>query len=59
MKSTGPTREMKFIPANLLKQSGLMYDTMKDHILQQIKKTYKYGIDILDVEDDLELDQEE
>ena len=59
MKSTGPTREMKFIPANLLKQSGLTYDTVKDHILQQIKKTYKYGIDILDIEDDRELDQEE
>ena len=58
-RTNSTTREMKFIPVNSAKQSGLTYDTVKDHILQHIKKTYKYGIDLIDVDNDRELDEED
>ena len=37
---------MQFTPYYAGKQQGATYDTVKDYIVQQIQKTYKYGNDI-------------
>ena len=42
----GGTAEMKFVPHYTGKQQTMTYDTVKDHIIQQIQKTYKYGLDM-------------
>ena len=45
MKST--TKEMKFYPHTVgSQQQSVTYDTVKDHIVQYVQKTYKNGIDI-------------
>ena len=38
--------EMKFIPHYTGKQQMVTYDSVKDHIVQQIQKSFKYGNDI-------------
>ena len=38
--------EIKFVPHYTGKQQMMMYDTIKDHIINQIQNTYKYGGDI-------------
>ena len=44
-KST--TKEMKFYPHTVgSQQQSITYDTVKDHIVQYVQKTYKNGIDI-------------
>ena len=39
---------MKFYPHGTSGRDGstVTYDTMKDHVIDQIQKSYKYGIDI-------------
>ena len=51
-------KELKFIPYDSGKHNGLTYDTVMEHIMQTIQKTYKYGIDIVEVHQDQELDKE-
>ncbi|MEM7361640.1 MAG: hypothetical protein AAF335_01365, partial [Bacteroidota bacterium] len=38
--------EMKFVPHYVGKVQTKTYDTVRDHILQQIQKTFKFGGDI-------------
>ena len=46
-KKTTTTREMKFYPHTVgSQQQSVTYDTVKDHIVQYVQKTYKHGIDI-------------
>ena len=57
-KNNSNQKELKFIPYNLGRHNGLTYDTVMEHIMQTIQKTYKYGIDIVEVHQDQELDKE-
>ena len=38
--------EMKFVPHYSGRQQTATYDTVRDHIIQQIQKTFKHGIDM-------------
>jgi len=38
---------MKFVPHYSRKQQVVTYDTVKEHIIQQIQKTFKYGSDMV------------
>ena len=49
---------MKFVQYSAAKHNGITYDTMKDHVLEIVKKTYKYGGDILLAMDDIKYDAE-
>ena len=55
-KTTSTTKskaeEMQFTPYHAEKQQGATYDTVKDYIVQQIQKTYKFGNDIAVAIDD-------
>ena len=42
------TNEMKFAPHYPGKPQKVTYETLKDHIILQVQKTYKYGGDIAD-----------
>ena len=44
--SHSQSSEMKFIPHYTGKQQMVTYDSVKDHIVQQIQKSFKYGNDI-------------
>ena len=47
--SRRPTRdpkEIKFYPHGSGAQQSITFDTVKDHIVQQVQKNYKNGIDI-------------
>jgi hypothetical protein len=44
--SSSSTTELKFIPHYSGKQQTVTYDTVKDHIIILIQKTYKHGSDI-------------
>ena len=54
--------KIKFAPfySGKMNQQNTTYDTMKDHILKQIQKTYKFGLDLTSVlkkeEDYVDLD---
>jgi len=44
---TSTSKEIKFYPhGGGSQQQNVTFDTVKDHIVQQVQKTYKYGIDI-------------
>ena len=57
-KNNSNQKELKFIPYNSGRHNCLTYDTVMEHIMQTIQKTYKYGIDIVEVHWDQELDKE-
>jgi hypothetical protein len=38
--------EMKFVPQYSSKQQVVTYDMVKDHVINLVQKTYKYGVDI-------------
>ena len=44
--NSSQSSEMKFIPHYSGKQQVVTYDTVRDHIVQQIQKTFKYGNDM-------------
>ena len=47
MKSTSKELEMKFFPHGIGRErQTVTYDTVKDHIVQHVQKTYKNGQDI-------------
>ena len=48
---------MKFVPHYTGKQQTMTYDTVKDHIIQQIQKTYKYGLDMAKMLREMEYNQ--
>ena len=44
--TTSTTTELKFVPHYSGKQQMVTYDTVKDHIVNHIQKTFKHGVDI-------------
>ena len=49
-KSASTMREMKFLPhGSGAQQQSITYNTVKDHIVQHVQKTYKNSIDIADL----------
>ena len=58
LKKNDTKKEMKFVQYSAAKHNGVTYDTMKDHVLEIVKKTYKYGGDILLAMDDIKHDAE-
>ena len=45
-KNVSQTKEMKFYPHGSGSQQSVTFDTVKNHIVQLIQKTYKNGVDI-------------
>ena len=39
--------DMKFYPHTQGRQQSYSYETIRDHIVQQVQKTFKYGQDIV------------
>ena len=49
-KKPSTTKEYKFYPHTVgSQQQSVTYDTVKDHIIQYVQKTYKNGIDIAEL----------
>jgi len=47
--TSGDKDEIKFVPFYAGKQQTKTYDTVKEHIILQIQKTYKSGSDIVEI----------
>ena len=45
-KNNPTTAELKFTPHYSGKQQMVTYDAVKEHVIQQIQKNYRYGIDM-------------
>ena len=45
-KKVDDKEKMKFTPYYTGKQQGATYDTVKDHVIKQVQRTYKFGNDI-------------
>ena len=56
--SNSHNSEMKFVPHYSGKQQMVTYDTVKDHIVQQIQKTFKYGNDMAQAIREMEYDDD-
>ena len=49
------TTTLKFFPHSAGKQQSVTYDSVKEHIIKQIQKTFTYGQDIATTLNDLQL----